>query len=436
MEKRYNSKTGVPRRAQRGNTTQYFRPHPYMPAAAVPPSLDVHDLRQTINFAHGHHLNQSSQYVALMQHIDNLAKTNQGLVHENRCLQGKLGRKLHMAKKDIKELEWALQNEKDEKASRQETGQDKKWEETIREKDKELCFLRECLSAQKLEKEAITDFYKNECDKLKAAFENELKNMKSACDAAQTAALQQMQADCQRAVNELQGQLTEKDNVISSLQSEMKARADECLSISSQLSLKELELMESRNWCNALEEKFKKELEEKEEHSKRRQKEMEELWAARELALMKKARKAEEDLERVVSRNFHLQELRCKKKKRLQRQHRGLCDKKKQRSGSVDEPGTARLAPGSFLKEEKEAKDEQQSFMGEEQKVKRVDEEVSVCKTPPACSTSDSSSTSDQTGSKKKRREERRGFWGWVNKRNRHSRGEERAASVDQAKNN
>ncbi|XP_026202784.1 protein CROWDED NUCLEI 3-like [Anabas testudineus] len=369
-----------------------------------------------------------------MQQIDNLAKNNQGLVHENRCLQGKLGRKLHMAKKDIKELERALQNEKDEKASRQETGQDKKWEETIREKDKELCFLRESLSAQKLEKEAITDFYKNECDKLKAAFENELKNMKSACDAAQTAALQQMQADCQRAVNELQEQLTEKDNVISSLQSEMKARADECLSISSQLNLKELELMESRNWCNSLEEKFKKELEEKEEHSKRRQKEMEELWAARERALMKKARKAEEDLERVISRNIHLQELKCKKKKRLQQQHRGLCDKKKHRSGSVDEPGTARLAPGSLQMEANEMKDEQQSFMCEEQKVKRVNEEVSVCTTPPACSTSDSSSTSDQTGSKKKK--ERRGFWGWVNKGSRRSRGEERDASVAQARNN
>lgn len=64
--------------------------------------------------------------------------------------------------------------------------------------------------------------------------------------------------------------------------------------VSAQLSLKQVELDQSINKCNALEERFK-ELTEREESWERRKKKTEKLWLEKEDALMKKASKAEEE---------------------------------------------------------------------------------------------------------------------------------------------
>ncbi|XP_044034084.1 golgin subfamily A member 6-like protein 2 isoform X2 [Siniperca chuatsi] len=314
MERRYNLRTRASGRVQTGNTTQHFRPQQYAPPAGVPPSSDVHSLRQALLSAEEDNLKLSYENAAMRQQISDLQEGNRKLMNENSCLQRTLGRKLHMAKQNINRLEMALEATM--------AGQDecKKREETIRENEKEISSLRESIHAQKEETERIRDFWMKECDKTRATFESELKTVKSVCDTQRSTDLQRMQTDCQRKVSQLQEQNTEQDKVISSSRDEIKARTEEHFIVSSQLSLKQTELDQSINKCNALDEEFKKVLDEREESWERRLKEMEKLWLEKEDALMKK-------------------ELVLKKNKEKKGKKQGFWVKKKQKNKWVEEEG-------------------------------------------------------------------------------------------------
>ncbi|XP_039979235.1 uncharacterized protein LOC120787628 isoform X1 [Xiphias gladius] len=360
MERRYNLRTKAPPRVNTGNTIQHFRPQHYVPPAGVPPSSDMHSLRQALLSAEGENLKLASENARLKQQFANLQEATTKLLHENGCLQKTLGRKLNMAKQNIKELQKALE------AIKADQDEDKKREETLRENEKELPSLRESLrvrteehldissqlslkeielsesskrcnaldekfreelaererremelsslrdslSAEKEKTDRVRDFWIKEYDQMKAAFEGELKMVKSMCDTQQSTDLQQVQADAQSKVSQLQETITEKDNEISAFRSEIKSLTEEHLILSSQLSLKETELDQSINRCNALEKKFKKELVEREQSWERRQKDMEKLWAEKEVALMEKASNGEEELKLLIVKSIHLQ-VRC-----------------------------------------------------------------------------------------------------------------------------
>ncbi|XP_039979239.1 probable DNA double-strand break repair Rad50 ATPase isoform X2 [Xiphias gladius] len=365
MERRYNLRTKAPPRVNTGNTIQHFRPQHYVPPAGVPPSSDMHSLRQALLSAEGENLKLASENARLKQQFANLQEATTKLLHENGCLQKTLGRKLNMAKQNIKELQKALE------AIKADQDEDKKREETLRENEKELPSLRESLrvrteehldissqlslkeielsesskrcnaldekfreelaererremelsslrdslSAEKEKTDRVRDFWIKEYDQMKAAFEGELKMVKSMCDTQQSTDLQQVQADAQSKVSQLQETITEKDNEISAFRSEIKSLTEEHLILSSQLSLKETELDQSINRCNALEKKFKKELVEREQSWERRQKDMEKLWAEKEVALMEKASNGEEELKLLIVKSIHLQSSPLKRRR-------------------------------------------------------------------------------------------------------------------------
>ncbi|XP_047459549.1 putative leucine-rich repeat-containing protein DDB_G0290503 isoform X1 [Mugil cephalus] len=226
----------------------------------------------------------------------------------------------------------------------------KRKDEIILEKDQEISVLQETLDAQKKETETVTDTLMKTCDQMKTDFENELKKLKSTYDTQRNTDLQQMETECQKKMNQLQDQITEKDDVINT------ARSDH-LVISSELSLKQTELEQSINKCQALEEKFKEELAEREETSKTRLKEMEKLWMEKEEALKRAASKAEEDLKLVITENIRLQELALQnkketKKEKKKKEEKGLTHENKQ-SSSIEEDEVTESPPPDAKRDKK-----------------------------------------------------------------------------------
>ncbi|XP_056249979.1 golgin subfamily A member 6-like protein 25 [Seriola aureovittata] len=345
MEGRYNLRPRASGRVQTNNTR---RPQHYVPPAGVPPSSDVNSLRQALLSAEECNMKLASENTALRQQFANLQGENHKLMHENRCLQGTLGRKLHMAKQRVNDLEKALEVTK--------SGPDhNNWEERVREKERELSSLRETLSAQKEETEKVRDSWMKDCDKMKAAFEEELKMVKSTCDTQRSSDLQEIQANCERKVNQLQEEMTEKDTQISTMRNEIKT----------------------------LNEKFKKELVEREESWERRQKEAEKLWAQREDALVKKASEAEEELKTVIVKSINLQELVLKKKKKKEKK-RGLWSRERETSSRVEEETagcSAQAGQEGKKKEKEEKKESRRGFWGKNKEKSNGDKEASVCLT-------------------------------------------------------
>ncbi|XP_047459550.1 interaptin-like isoform X3 [Mugil cephalus] len=238
----------------------------------------------------------------------------------------------------------------EEKFKKDLTEQRKKSQEMILVIDQEISVLQESLDAQKKETKKVTDTFTKTRDQMKADFENELKRLKSTYDAQRSSDLQQMEAECQKKVNQLQDQITEKDDVINT------ARSDH-LAISSELSLKQTELDQSINKCQALEEKFKEELAEREETSKTRLKEMEKLWMEKEEALKRAASKAEEDLKLVITENIRLQELALQnkketKKEKKKKEEKGLTHENKQ-SSSIEEDEVTESPPPDAKRDKK-----------------------------------------------------------------------------------
>ncbi|XP_023286549.1 golgin subfamily A member 6-like protein 2 [Seriola lalandi dorsalis] len=155
MEGRYNLRPRASGRVQTNNTR---RPQHYVPPAGVPPSSDVNSLRQALLSAEECNMKLASENAALRQQFANLQGENHKLMHENRCLQGTLGRKLHMAKQSLAMCQTEVTK----------AGPDhNNWEERVREKERQLSSLGDTLSAQKEETEKVRDSWMKDCDKMK-----------------------------------------------------------------------------------------------------------------------------------------------------------------------------------------------------------------------------------------------------------------------------
>lgn len=89
--------------------------------------------------------------------------------------------------------------------------------------------------------------------------------------------MQHMQTECLVTVSQLREQITEREEVISTIKDDIKARTGENFIVSAQLTLRQSELEQSIDRCNILEEKFKREPAEREESWDRREKEVEKL---------------------------------------------------------------------------------------------------------------------------------------------------------------
>ena len=327
-------------RIQTGNTAQHHRFQHHVPPAGVPPSSDVHTLRQALLSAEEHNMSLASENAALKEHFASLQEANRNVMKEKSCMQSTLERKLYMANQKIVELEKAL------KVRKAGQGMDKTTEQSVREsrdelhslreslranaeeklifarqlclketelneslircnaleekvreelaererREKELSSLRDSLSAMKEKAEGVVDFMVKMHDQMKDA---QLKTVASMCDTQRSNDLQQMQADCLRKVSQLQETIAEKDNEISTFKAEVKR--------------KETEVKQSIDKCNALQEDFQKDLVQREQSWERSQKEMEKLWAEKEEALMKRASEAEEELKLQIVKSIRLQ---------------------------------------------------------------------------------------------------------------------------------